>query len=81
MYENKILVNVYILSLSKNCEIFIPINEKIGNITKLLSNIVTDSIDFTKNVVIMNADTGECYKNNTLVRETNIKNSTKLVLI
>ena len=28
MYENKILVNVYILSLSKNCEIFIPINEK-----------------------------------------------------
>ena len=38
MYENKILVNVYILSLSKNCEIFIPINEKIGNITKLLKN-------------------------------------------
>lgn len=81
MYENKILVNVYILSLSQKYEIFIPINEKIGNITKLLRNIITDSIDFTRNNIIMNADSGECYKYDVLVRNTNIKNGTNLILI
>lgn len=81
MYENKVLVNVYILSLSQKYEIFIPINEKIGNITKLLRNIITDSIDFTRNNIIMNADNGECYKYDILVRNTNINNGTNLILI
>lgn len=81
MYENKILVNVYMLELSKNFEIFIPINEKVGNIIKLLSNILLDSINFTRSNVIMNIDTGECYKNNQIIRETNIRNETKLILL
>ena len=34
MLENKILVNLYVLSLDKKYEVFIPINEKVGNITK-----------------------------------------------
>jgi len=81
VYENKILVNVYMLELSKNFEIFIPINEKVGNIIKLLSNILLDSINFTRSNVIMNIDTGECYKNNQIIRETNIRNETKLILL
>lgn len=81
MYENKVLVHVYILSLSQKYEIFIPINEKVGNLTKLLKNIIIDSIDFTKNNIIMNADSGECYKYDVLIRSTNIKNGTNLILI
>ncbi len=81
MYENKVLVNIYIVSLSKNFEIFIPINEKVGNIVKLLSSILIDSIDFSRNNIIMNMDSGVCYKNNDIVRNTDIRNDTKLVLL
>ena len=81
MYENKILVNIYVLSLSKNCEIFIPVNEKVGNITKLLANVLLDSINTSGNSIIMNADTGVCYKNNDLIRNTDIKNGCKLVFL
>ena len=81
MYENKILVNIYIVSLSKNFEIFIPINEKVGNIVKLLKSTLFDSIDSSKNNVIMNMDSGICYKNNDIVRDTDIRNDTRLVLL
>ena len=55
MYENKILVNIYILSLSRNYEMFIPVNEKVGHLANLLSNIMMDSIDFSKSIMILNA--------------------------
>ena len=81
MYENKILVNIYILSLSKKYEMFIPVNEKVGHLANLLNNIMMDSIDFSHTVMIINADSGRCYKNNELVRDTDITNGTKLVLV
>jgi hypothetical protein len=81
MYENKVLVSIYIVSLSKNFEIFIPINEKVGNIAKLLSNTLIDSIDLSRNNVVMNMDSGVIYKNNDIVRATDIRNDTKLVLL
>lgn len=81
MYENKILVSIYIVSLSKNFEIFIPINEKVGNIAKLLSNTLIDSIDLSRNNVVMNMDSGVIYKNNDIIRATDIRNDTKLVLL
>lgn len=81
MYENKVLVSIYIVSLSKSFEIFIPINEKVGNIAKLLSNTLIDSIDLSRNNVVMNMDSGVIYKNNDIVRATDIRNDTKLVLL
>jgi hypothetical protein len=81
MYENKILVNIYILSLSKSYEMFIPVNEKVGHLANLLNNIMVDSIDFSRTIMIINADSGRCYKNNELVRDTDITNGTKLVLV
>ena len=81
MLDNKVLVNLYILSLGKNYEIFVPVNEKIGNISKLLNITMFDSINSEKNNVIVNVETGVSYKNNTLVIDSDIRNGTKLVLI
>ena len=81
MLDNKVLVNLYILSLGKNYEIFVPVNEKIGNISKLLNITMFDSINSEKNNVIVNVETGVPYKNNTLVIDSDIRNGTKLVLI
>jgi hypothetical protein len=81
MLENKVLVNLYILSLGKRSEVFVPVNEKVGNISKLLNNSLFDSIDFTRNNRIINAETGVIYNNNTLIRTSDIKNGTKLILM
>lgn len=81
MFENKVLVNLYILSLGMNFEIYIPVNEKVGNISKLINSTMFDSIDMEKNFTILNVEDGTCYKKNDLVRNTNIKNGTKLLLV
>ena len=62
-------------------EIYIPVNEKVGNISKLINSTMFDSIDLEKNFSIINVEDGTCYKKNVLVRDTNIKNGTKLLLV
>ncbi len=81
MLDNKVLVNLYILSLDKNYELYLPINEKIGNISKLINTTLFDSINFEKNYIFLNVENGKIYENNVLLRDTDILNGTKLVLI
>lgn len=81
MLDNKVLVNLYILSLSTSYELFIPINEKVGNIAKLLNVTMFDSINVDKNYILINIETGYQYKNNELIRNTDIKNGCKLILV
>ncbi len=81
MLDNKLLVNIYILSLGKNYEVYVPINEKIGNIAKLFNSSMFDSIDFSRNNKIFNINTGVLYKNNDLIRDLDIKNGEKLILL
>ena len=81
MLDNKVLVNIYILSLGKNYEVYIPVNERVGTISKLINTTLFDSIDFSRNNRILNAENGSCYKNNDLIRNTDIKNGSKLIFI
>ncbi len=81
MLNNKVLVNLYCLSLGKTFEVYLPINEKIGNITKILNTTLFDSIDSSRNYMFLNSETGNIYKNNELIRETDIKNGTKIILM
>ena len=81
MLDNKILVNIYIVSWDENMEMFLPINEKVGNISKLLNTTLFDSIDFENNNKLFNVDSGVIYNNNDLIRKTDIRNGTKLILI
>ena len=81
MLENKVLITVYVLSLGETYELFIPVNEKVGNISKLLNTTLFDSINFSKNYILLNIETGVVYNNNVLVRDTDINNDTKLMLM
>ena len=81
MYENKILINLYVLSLGNQYELFIPVNEKVGNIVKLLSTTLFDSINIDTNNKIFNMESGELYSNNTIIRDTSIINGSRLVLV
>ena len=81
MYENKILINLYVVSMDKNFEIFVPVNEKVGNITNLLSKTLFYNLGSNKKNIFLNAVKGNMYRNNDLIRNTDIKNGTKLLLI
>lgn len=81
MYDNKVLINLYVLSLGKNYELFLPVNERIGNVSKLLNTTLFNSINSEKNYILINIDNGLVYKNNDLIRNTDIRNGTKLILV
>ena len=81
MFDNKVLVNLYILSLGKDYEVYLPVNEKIGNISRLFNATMFDSIDPESNYMLVNVDTGQIYQNNDLIIKTDIRNGTRLVLV
>ena len=81
MFDNKVLVSLHVLSLDKKYDIYLPVNDKIGNISRLFNTTMFDSIDSDSNYILINVETGEVYKNNTLIRTTDIKNGTKLLLV
>ena len=64
-----------------NYEVYIPVNEKIGNISRLLNSTMFESPNEEKNYILLNSETGEVYQNNDLITKTDIKNGTKLLLI
>ena len=81
LFDNKLLINLYVLSLGKRFEVYIPVNEKIGNISRLLNATMFETSDDKKNYILFNAESGISYNNNDLIRDTDIKNNTKLILI
>ena len=81
MFDNKLLVDLYVLALDKHFEIFIPVDEKVGNIVKLLDKSLLSIFSNGKNFSLLNLYSGNVYKNNDIVRNTDIKNGTKLILI
>ena len=45
MDNNKILLEVYIPSIEKEYDIFVPVNKKIGTIKKMIETGITDLTD------------------------------------
>lgn len=81
MFADKILVEIYVVNLDRNYEIYIPVNEKIGNILWLIYKAMYKDKNNQKKAVFLNAFSGNIYKNNDIVRNTDIKNGTKLIMI
>lgn len=82
---NKFLVIVYVPLLDKTYNVFIPINRKIGTIKQKLIESINDlSDDALKEIGKMklyNKDKSKEYNNNIYVKDSNISNGTKLMLL
>ena len=74
---NKILVLVYIPEIEQEYDVYIPINKKIGTIKKYLISSVEEFNDGN----VSNIENFKIYDNNTYVRDSGIKNGTKLILM
>ena len=83
--KNKVLINLYVLESDYNIDLYIPVNEIIWKIKKLLVKSVTDlsgvNLNVSNEFVLINKNTSEMYENNVIVINTDIRNATELILI
>lgn len=85
MNKNKILVEIEIPLIEKEYDVFIPINKKVGTIKKLIEKAL---IELTDGAYVMAEDTnfyskenGAIYDINKTVRDTDLKNGSRVILL
>ena len=85
MNKNKILIELYIPSIEKEYNLYIPINKKIGTVKTLIEQAL---VELTDNAYVIKKDsnfyskeTGEVYNVNNSVLETDLKNGSRIILI
>jgi len=83
--KNKILIELEIPLIEKKYDLFIPINKKVGTIKSLIEDSL---VDLTDNAYIPKEDcnfyskeTGDIYDVNKTVRDTDLKNGSRILLI
>ncbi len=85
MNDNKVLVSVNVPVLEKKYDIYFPVNRKIHNIIGMIKaslfELSQGSFDLAKNYVLYNAQTGNVYDMNILVRDSDIRNGSKVILL
>lgn len=83
--KNKILVKVIVPEVDSEFDIFIPVNELVWKIKKLVSKCISDltssNFDFSREYVFINPKTNMIYKENDTILNTDIRNSSELILI
>ncbi len=83
--ENKVLVKLIIPELDTDFDIFLPVNELIWRLKKLIVKSVADlknmSLDINEEVILLNKETSKIYSNNEVLIETDIRNGTELILL
>ncbi len=82
--DYKILITLFVPEIEKSFELYIPVNKTVSFVIKLLNSIVRenmyDNYPIKEVIHLCNRRTGEFYKNDSYVRETDIRNGTQLVM-
>jgi len=83
--KNKVLVKLCVPELDYEFDCFIPVNEIIWKVKKLLIKSVSDltggSMDMNSKCVLINKKSNKIYENNKTIYETDIRNTTELILL
>ena len=83
--KNKVLIELIVPGLDNSYDIYIPINKKVGSIINLLQKAIFELSDGiyvpTSNTFIYNSDNGEKYDINIIIKDTDIRNGSKIVLM
>lgn len=81
--EYKVLIKLYVPEIEESYEFYISINKYVGEIAESLNKIVneiSDILPIKANPNLCNRQTGNIYNKNYLLRQTDIRNGTELVL-
>ena len=83
--KNKVLVKIIVPTLDEIYDLFIPANKKIGKVITLLGNTLSDMTEgvfgYNEHLALYNRITGEIYSPDVIVKNTNIRNGTELILL
>ena len=83
--KNKLLIELIVPDIDEKFNLFIPINKRVGNIVVLLNKSVSELTNgaYVGSHVsaLYNKFTGKKYDVNDLIRNTDIKHGTSLILI
>lgn len=82
---NKVLVEILVPSIEAKYDVYLPVNKRVGNIINLLCRAINE---FTNGIFVgdsavslYNNINGEKYNIDDLIRKTDIKNGSVLVLM
>ena len=85
MDKDKVLIKLNFISIDETFDVFIPVNELVWKVKKLLikaaSDITQTSVNMDDEYILMNASTNEIYDNNQIIYDTNIRNATEIIMI
>lgn len=85
MNKNKILIELEIPLIEKSYDLNIPINKRIGTIKKLIEEALVELTDGAYEIKpetnFYSKETGQIYDVNKNVRETDLKNGSRIILI
>lgn len=85
MIENKVLVSVNVPSLEKTFDVYVPVNRKVYSIIRMLKKTLfelsTESFELNNDYVLYNSINGDVYDMNKLIRDTDIRNGSKVILL
>lgn len=83
--DNKVLVNVYVPIIEEEYDVWIPICKRVDTVIVLLVKAIADlsggSYNPSKIPLLYDRITAECYDEKDILKKTNIKNGSKLILI
>lgn len=81
--KNKVLVNVYVVKLGQNYDIYIPLDLPVGEIVNLISKAISGLSDYqlesNSGHAVMDGNTGKFYNLKEIISNTNIRNGKKLI--
>lgn len=82
--SNKVLIKLFVPEIDSSFDVFIPANELVWKIKKMLMKVVNDVVnvnfDLTNDYILINKDSSRIYKNNEIVIDTDIRNATELII-
>ena len=85
MNKNKILIELEIPLIEKSYDMYIPINKRIGTVKKLIEEALIELTDgayeMKPETNFYSKETGQIYDVNKNVRETDLKNGSRIILI
>ena len=83
--NNKVLIKLIVPELDSNFDIFIPVNEVVWKIKKLIIKCISDlsnvNLDVKKEYILINLSNNCIYDNNDIIINTDIRNGTELIFI
>lgn len=83
--NNKILIKLIVPDLDNTYDIFIPVNELVWRVKKLIVKTVIDLANIESNenaqYILINKSNTRIYQNNEIIINTDIRNGTELILL